>query len=78
MIVEDDKAIRTTLTEAAGQAGYATTAVASGGAIALQAFKSDIFDVVVLDLELSRERGIDLLDEMLGLQPRTAVIMLAA
>ena len=78
LIVEDDKAIRTALAQAAVEAGYSPVAVASGGIIALHAFKSGTFDVVLLDLELSRENGIDLFGEILGLHPRTAVIMVSA
>jgi NtrC-family two-component system response regulator AlgB len=78
LIVDDENNVRVALAYAVEAMGSMTVTVSSGGSAALQTFKSDIFDVVLLDLELSRETGIDLLDEMLGIHPRTAVIIMAA
>jgi NtrC-family two-component system response regulator AlgB len=78
LIVDDGNDIGMALAEAAGEAGYSPVTMTSGGNAALQEFKSGTFDVVLLDLELSRENGTDLLDEMLRIHQRTAVIMLAA
>ena len=78
LIVDDEKSSRTALANAARLAGYSLVSETSGAASALQEFKTETFDVVLMDLELSRENGIDLLDEMLSIHPKTAVIMLAA
>ena len=74
LIVEDDKSTRLALTHAANWAGYSLVSVASSGTGALQEFRSDIFDVVLLGMH--GQSGIDLLDEMLSIRPKTSVIML--
>lgn len=74
LIVDDEKSTRLALTHAANWAGYSLVSMASSGTGALQEFRSDIFDVVLLGLH--GQSGIDLLDEMLSIHPKTSVIML--
>jgi len=66
-----------TLTAALQAQGHETTSVADG-ASALREVKADGFDAVLLDLRLSQESGLDLLDEIVRLSPRVAVILMTA
>jgi NtrC-family two-component system response regulator AlgB len=77
LIVDDEKNIRMTLTAALQAQGHETTSVADG-ASALREVKADGFDAVLLDLRLSQESGLDLLDEIVRLSPRVAVILMTA
>jgi NtrC-family two-component system response regulator AlgB len=52
--------------------------LASSSATALDELKRAAFDVVLLDLRLSQESGLDLLDEITRLSPRIAVILVTA
>src|ERR1700677_2617217 len=52
--------------------------LASNSATALQELKRASFDVVLLDLRLSQENGLDLLEEIRRLSPRVAVILVTA
>src|SRR5450755_1905499 len=51
---------------------------ASNSALALNELKRSTFDVVLLDLRLSQESGLDLIEEILRLSPRVAVILVTA
>jgi NtrC-family two-component system response regulator AlgB len=53
-------------------------ALASSSATAIDELKRAAFDVVLLDLRLSQESGLDLLDEITRLSPRVAVILVTA
>src|ERR1700733_7213990 len=53
-------------------------ASATNGALALHALKTDAFDVVLLDLRLGRESGLELVEEILLISPRIAVILVTA
>ena len=77
LIVDDEKNIRTTLAAALQTQGHETISVADG-ASALRAVKANGFDTVLLDLRLSQESGLDLLDEIVRLSPRLAVILVTA
>ncbi len=77
LIVDDEKNIRTALTAALQAQGHETISVANG-ASALREVKTNGFDAVLLDLRLSQESGLDLLDEVLRLSPRAAVILMTA
>lgn len=59
LVVDDDPAIRTLLTEYLGENEFRVTAVASGADM-LAAFDRDAFDLVVLDLRLPGEDGLTL------------------
>jgi NtrC-family two-component system response regulator AlgB len=78
LIVDDEKNIRMVLAHAAEAIGTTAITVASNGATALEEFKHNTFDVVLLDLRLSYESGLDILDEMLRISPRVAVILVTA
>jgi NtrC-family two-component system response regulator AlgB len=51
---------------------------AANGALALHTLKNSDFEVVLLDLRLDQESGLELLDEILTISPRIAVILVSA
>ena len=50
----------------------------SSGAEAFKELKDSVFDVVFLDLKLHQESGLDVLEEVLRLAPRAAVVIVTA
>ena len=77
LIVDDEKNIRLSL-GAALESMKHDVAQASNSALALNELKRFTFDVVLLDLRLSQESGLDLIEEILRLSPRVAVILVTA
>ncbi|HWB60314.1 MAG TPA: sigma-54 dependent transcriptional regulator [Chthoniobacteraceae bacterium] len=77
LIVDDEKNIRLSLSAALESMKHEVS-LASTSAGALQELKKSSIDVVLLDLRLSQESGLDLLDEIRRLSPRAAVIVVTA
>ena len=77
LIVDDEKNIRRTLLMALESMGHEAMAAASGS-LAIEELKASNYDVVLLDLKLSEESGLDVLQEILRVSPRTAVVMVTA
>src|ERR1700681_1202670 len=77
LIVDDEKNIRRALTMALESMEHAVTC-ASNSATALAELRAASFDVVLLDLKLSQESGLDVLEEILRLSPRASVIIVTA
>jgi NtrC-family two-component system response regulator AlgB len=77
LIVDDEKNIRRTLLLALESMGHEAMAAASGP-LAIEELKANNYEVVLLDLKLSEESGLDVLQEILRVSPRTAVVMVTA
>ena len=77
LIVDDEKNIRRAFSLALEAMGHDVSS-AETGAIALQELRRDSFDVILLDLKLSQESGLDVLSEALKIAPRVAVVMVTA
>ena len=77
LIIDDEKNIRVALTAALETMRHEVT-TAANGALALHALRNNAFDVVLLDLRLSQESGLELLEEILSISPRIAVILVTA
>ncbi|PWU06567.1 MAG: sigma-54-dependent Fis family transcriptional regulator [Verrucomicrobia bacterium] len=77
LIIDDEKNVRRTLEVALGSMGHKACAVDSGSA-ALSQLRAQSFDVIFLDLRLGQESGLDLLQEILGFSPHTAVVVFTA
>jgi len=75
LIVDDDQAIRWTLTEALQSWGFAPVEAASV-AEALKHFKADSPDVVLLDIDLPDGSGLDVLREIKRERPEVVAIMI--
>jgi NtrC-family two-component system response regulator AlgB len=77
LIVDDEKNIRRTLTLALESMDH-EVACASNSALALAELKARPYDVVLLDLRLSQESGLDVLEEILRVAPKISVVMVTA
>jgi NtrC-family two-component system response regulator AlgB len=77
LVVDDEQNIRRTLTLALESMGYEATNVATGPD-ALGELKARRFDVMLLDLKLSQESGLEVLDEAIRVSPTLAVVIMTA
>ena len=77
LIVDDEEPIRTSLTRFLVQQGYEVTAAASG-AEALDVLRRQKIACVLLDIRMPDASGIDLVPEILELEPQVALLMLTA
>ncbi|MCL2524203.1 MAG: response regulator transcription factor [Betaproteobacteria bacterium] len=77
LLVEDDEALRDTLSQALRQAGHGVDQVADGRA-ADNALVTGTYDLAVLDLGLPHVDGIEVLRRMRERQDRTPVLVLSA
>jgi NtrC-family two-component system response regulator AlgB len=77
LIVDDEKNIRRSLTLALESMDHAV-ACASNSALALAELRAAPFDVVLLDLKLSQESGLDVIEEILRISPQLSVVMVTA
>lgn len=77
LVVDDEQNIRRTLTIALESMEHEATSVGTG-AQALKELKADRFDAMLLDLKLSQESGLDVLEEALQISPKLAVVMVTA
>ena len=77
LVVDDEPNIRRTLSVALESMGYEATNAATG-ADALGELKARHFDVMLLDLRLGQENGVDVLKEAIRIAPALAVVMMTA
>ncbi len=77
LVIDDEKAIRETLSELLTEEGYVCE-VAADGETALQRISQKTFDLVVSDLRLPGIQGLDVLQETLKISPQTVVVIITA
>src|SRR6478735_4619892 len=77
LLVDDERNIRRTMAMALESMDH-EVACASNSATALAEVRSGQFDAVLLDLRLSQESGLDVLEEILRLSPQIAVVIMTA
>src|ERR1035441_892567 len=77
LIIDDEENIRRTTAVALEAIGYETTCVEDRAA-ALKQLENGRFDIAFLDLKLNGESGLDLLPELLEIDPRLEVVVFTA
>jgi DNA-binding NtrC family response regulator len=77
LIIDDEAAIRESLDALLSMEGFNVTAAADGPA-GLEQLAANAFDLLLLDLALPGETGIELLPRILEMQPGLPVIMITA
>jgi DNA-binding NtrC family response regulator len=77
LVVDDDKPQRDILQEILSEAGYDVTSAASGEA-AMKFAKERSFDLALTDLKMTGMDGIELLQQLLGMDSSIIVILLTA
>jgi DNA-binding NtrC family response regulator len=76
LIIDDEKAIRKTLTEILSYEGYKIEE-AGDGEEGLRKFKDRTYDVVLCDIKMPKLDGIEFLDKVRGFNPDVPVIMIS-
>lgn len=76
LIIDDEKAIRKTLSEILSFEGYKIVEAADGEE-GLKAFKSRTFDVVLCDIKMPKLDGIEFLQKASEINPDTPIIMIS-
>lgn len=77
LIIDDEKSVRLTTAAAAQAQGHETAAV-DNGAAALDKLRDDQYDLVLLDLRLGQESGLEVLEEIGRRYPRVPVVVFTA
>ncbi len=77
LIIDDEKAIRKTLTEILSFEGYKIDEAADGEE-GLKKFKEKTFDLVLCDIKMPKLDGIEFLDRSKEINPDVPVIMITA
>ncbi|HRQ41665.1 MAG TPA: response regulator transcription factor [Chloroflexota bacterium] len=77
LIVDDERTTRRALREAFLQKGYQADAVGSAQE-AIQALKTHLYDVAILDLQMPGMSGVHVLTKAEEITPHTAIIILTA
>ncbi|MHC1743207.1 MAG: sigma-54-dependent transcriptional regulator [Syntrophobacteraceae bacterium] len=77
LVVDDDRGLLTLMKARLEGAGYLPT-LADGGEQALGFAQGTLFDLAVLDLKMEGLTGIELMEELLRIQPHLPVIILTA
>jgi NtrC-family two-component system response regulator AlgB len=77
LIIDDEENIRRTTAVVLEGLGH-ETAAAENRAQALKQLEADHFDLAFLDLKLNGDSGLELLPEMLKLEPRLEVVVFTA
>jgi two-component system, NtrC family, response regulator AlgB len=77
LVIDDEENIRRTTAVVLEAMGH-QTASAPNSASALQQLQAGHFDIAFLDLKLNEENGLDLLPELLKLEPRLEVVVFTA
>ena len=77
LVVDDEKNIRRTFSLALESLNHEVSAAASGKE-AIEELKRANFDVAFLDLKLSQESGLDVLEQIVRVSPQTFVVIITA
>lgn len=77
LVVDNEKSICDLLSILLGKEGHEVMAVNSADA-AVKLLKDNSFDLVITDIRMPRSSGIDVLDSVNELSPRTPVVMMTA
>src|SRR5688500_12775595 len=77
LVVDDEQVMRSLLERALPRWGYEPTLVAEAEA-ALERFAPRRFDIVLTDIRLPGRSGLELLDQLVSLDPNTPVVVMTA
>ena len=77
LVIDDDKTFRDATCFLIEEAGHYAEGVESGQ-LGLNWLKEDKWDAVLLDMNLGRENGLDVLVEIHGQYPQISVVLLTA
>ena len=76
LVVDDDPAVRSLIVEALRQGGEYIATEAADGKEALEALRSNLYDLVISDIHMPGMNGMDLLGRIREINPAIAVILI--
>ena len=76
LVIDDERAIRSTLTDILGNEGYKVT-VAENGEAGLQKFTEGGFDVVMCDVKMPKMDGVEFLEKAKAVNPDIPIIIIS-
>ncbi|WP_052374980.1 hybrid sensor histidine kinase/response regulator [Chondromyces apiculatus] len=78
LVVDDEEAVRITLSRVLGRRGH-TVAMAADGEEAVEVFRNarGDFDLVLLDISMPRKNGYEALEALRGVRPTVRVVMMS-
>lgn len=76
LVIDDERAIRSTLTDILGNEGYKVT-VAENGEDGLRKFSDGGFDVVMCDVKMPKMDGVEFLEKAKALNPDIPIIIIS-
>jgi DNA-binding NtrC family response regulator len=77
LVVDDEKIIRESISFVLKKEGYSVTEAANGKE-AYDRIVSEAFDLVITDLEMPEMKGIELLDQVMRINPQSLVVIITA
>lgn len=77
LLIDDDDQIRTMLKRMLEKAGYGDVEEAGDGHIGMKLFRRQPFDLVITDLIMPNQEGIETIMELTGTYPRTKIIAMS-
>ncbi len=78
LIVDDSEYIRTIMTTHFRREGFTNLFLASDGAVAIEKFTEIKPDLVVLDMMLPKKHGMEVLQEIIQIQPDAKVVVVSS
>lgn len=78
LIVDDEKLLLKTLSNALKEAGYKTTTATTAETAEKQIFSEKGFDLILLDNKLAKKSGLEIVQKMRDRDVRTKVILMTA
>jgi two-component system, chemotaxis family, chemotaxis protein CheY len=78
LIVDDSEYIRTIMTTLFKKEGFSNIHVAADGQSAVEKFKEVSPQIVILDIMLPKKNGIDVLKDIMEINPKAIVIMISS
>lgn len=76
LVIDDERAIRSTLTEILSFEGY-TVEEASDGAEGLKKIMANTYDCVICDIKMPKMDGIEVLEKVMAEKPETQIIIIS-
>jgi len=78
LVVDDDPSVRSLIVEALRQGGEYIATEAADGKEALEALRSNLYDLVISDIHMPGMNGMDLLSRIREINPAISVILITA
>lgn len=76
LIIDDDSSLRQMLQRHLNRHGH-DTLTAENGLVGMQLFESDSFDLVITDIIMPEQEGLETISQLKGRNPRTGILVIS-